>query len=117
MDKRQLNRRGLLALISVFLLGVLVGFTTLHLSPSLRRSLWSRARSGPPLERLTKELKLTVDQQEKVRTIMGRRKEQIHELLEKSGEDIRDILDDEQKAALDKMPRRERFFRHRRPRR
>jgi hypothetical protein len=102
---------GLLAVLAVFILGVICGaallFAGLHLLPGpARAGLFMRHEE--PLARIDRELDLDAEQRKEIHAVMERSHARINEILEQSHKEIQGLLRPDQ---------REKFNRHVRPRR
>jgi hypothetical protein len=103
--------RGQLAVIGVFALGVVFGaalcFVIVH-HVLLPRQMGPH--EGPvPIERLTRELGLDADQQEKVRGILDHGHETVRGVLDETSRDIRAMLRPDQREKFDRMRLRSPF--------
>jgi Spy/CpxP family protein refolding chaperone len=111
------RRRGLVLVLVVFVLGLVCGAAlTIIGIRSVGPRPFATPPDGPPrgemrrgFERMSVELGLTEDQQREIRAIFERSREEIHEITRESGDAIRELLTEEQRAKFDEMRR------HRRP--
>ncbi len=104
------RRRGdVFAVIGVFALGLICGAALFLAGTHLARGQWatfSQRLTLPrhaPVARLTRELDLDAAQQEKVRAVLERTRDQVHEIVEKSRAEIRALLRPDQQEKLDRM--------------
>jgi hypothetical protein len=117
------RRRGLVLVLVIFILGLVCGAALTIIGI---RSVGPGRPVGYPdgrpvemrrgFERMTEELGLNEDQRVAIREIFERSRKQIGEITRVSGDQIREILTEEQRQKFDRMrDRRGRPGRHRRP--
>ena len=98
--------RGQLVVVGIFALGVAFGFALSYviLHHYILPERMGRPRGGPvPIERMTRELDLDVDQQEKVRAILEHGHARMGAMLEETGREIRSVLRPPQQEKFDRM--------------
>jgi hypothetical protein len=100
---------GLILLAVVFLLGMVCGASLFYMGQRSVRGVghdrW-RPTGGAPREavgQLVRELDLRPEQVERIREIMGRSREEMHEVLESSRAEIRALLTADQRERFDRM--------------
>ena len=104
------RRQGLLLIGVVFLLGLVCGsaLTVIGVRTVLPQRL--HRIGGPPptdgAERILRRLDLEPGQRRQVAEILERRGEEIHQIFQESGNEIREILTEEQQGKFDEMRRR-----------
>lgn len=116
--------RATLVLLGTFVLGLVCGAALLRIgqhtvgpAPGPGPGRGGPGLAGPPLEHLDRRLGLDDAQRRAVRDIVRRQRVRLHELVEASRLEIRDVLTPEQQAEFDAMrppgggPRREGFRR------
>lgn len=108
-DLRPQRARGLLAVAAVFVLGAVCGAALffagarlLHGPPRFFRHFAEREGSSP-IARITRELDLDAQQQEKVRALIERSHGRIRAILEEGRKEIRDLLRPDQQEKFDRM--------------
>jgi len=104
--------RGQLAVIAIFALGVVFGvaisFVILHHGILPHRM--ALPHEGPmPIDRMTRELDLDADQQDKVRAILERDHAKMREFLDGTSRDIRALLRPDQQEKFDRFRPRSPF--------
>jgi len=106
--------RGQLAVVGIFALGVVFGMAVAFV---LVHHVILPARMGPPregpvpIERMTSELGLDADQQEKVRAILERGHSTMRGILDDTSREIRAVLRPDQREKFDRMRPRSPFGR------
>jgi uncharacterized membrane protein len=115
------RRRGMVLVLVVFILGLVCGaaLTIIGMrSVGPRRSPGGpdgrRAEMGRGFERMANELDLSDDQRRAIREIFQRSREEMHQITKDSGEDIRELLTEEQREKFDQMRERRGATEHRR---
>jgi len=103
--------RAQLAIAGIFALGVIFGlalsFVLVHHVILPNRMM---AREGPvPIERMTRDLDLDADQQEKIRAILERGHTTVRHVLDETGGEIRALLRPDQQEKFDRMRPRSPF--------
>jgi len=100
------KRRGVLLVGAVFLLGVVCGAATVLIGARVARGPFL----GPPMprggiERLARELDLDPDQQARVREILDRHRDDLEHLHMRVGDELREVLNESQRARFDEIRR------------
>ncbi len=110
-DTQEVTRRpgGALAVIGVFALGLICGAALSIASARLMWGHWALVERGAAhpgrmaVVRMTRELDLDAQQEEKVRAVIERTREQVHQLIDQSRTEIRALLRPDQQEKLDRM--------------
>jgi Spy/CpxP family protein refolding chaperone len=100
--------RGTLTLIAIFALGIVFGVA---LSVAILHHVWRPWRAARPfgdhgsmaIERLTRQLDLDAEQQERVREIVERGHHTLHGFLDETRLEIREVLRPEQRERFDQI--------------
>ncbi len=120
-ESQEVTRRpgDVLAVVGVFALGLICGAALFLAGAHLVRGHWrpfgprsgALAARAAIITRMTHELDLDAQQQEKVRAVLERTREQVHQLIDQSRAEIRSLLRPDQQEKLDRMRPPGRHFR------
>ncbi len=100
---RATRTRGVLAVVLIFVLGVVTGAAVLVLVERTTRLGFPPPRREPPMHAMTRELGLDAAQAAEIRRILHRDRTRIHAILEESRQEIRAILTPEQQRRFDAL--------------